>query len=306
MINLKKIGITFLIGTTLLTGCTNSKPKTEKINKEENYAIIRGMNYGEAGKYDESIKAFLKAYSINPNNIMTVRSLGLVYSRAGDTATGEKYFLEALKIDKYDKEALYNYAILKYDVGKYDEALELLNTIKIENVDNRIYIARGGIYYKLKNYEKSFQEFTKIIGDDDYSKDIYQIYIDVMQKSGRGDKIYEFTYNLYKKNVNDKDKMDVFKDYLIFIGAYDEAEKVLKEYTIKNGYSLEITLDLINVTIKNKKYDSAKAYWSLIPEDQNLNIKVLEMKSYYYKELGMQEEAAKYESILKNVKGAEK
>ena len=44
----------------------------------------------------------------------------------------------------------------------------------------------------------------------------------------------------------------------------------------------------------------------MIPEDQNLNIKVLEMKSYYYKELGMQEEAAKYESILKNVKGAEK
>ncbi len=302
--NLKNIVV--LIFIFIIAGCSNSEVKKSD-PKEENYSIIRGINAAENGKYNEAITEFEKAYTINKKNIITVRALGLAYSKAGDLKKGEEYFKEALVIDEFDTETLYNYAILKYEEKKYDEALQLLNKIKIQNIDKKIIAAKGGIYYKKGDYENCYKEISKIIGDNIvYPQEFYIIYIDSMKNSGRANLQYEFIYKKYKENKENIIFVTIFKNYLDEIGAYEESEKVVKEYGEQNGYSTQILIMLAETAIKSKKIDIAKEYIDRISQEENMNINVLKIKAAYYSAAGMKTEAERYENILKNMRGIEK
>lgn len=298
--------VLILIFIFIIAGCSNSEVKKND-PKEENYSIIRGINAAENGKYNEAITEFEKAYAMNKKNIITVKALGLAYSKAGDLQKGEAYFKEALVIDEFDTETLYNYAILKYEEKKYGESLELLNKIKIQNVDKKIIAAKGGIYYKKGDYENCYREMSKIISDEIvYPQDFYAIYIDSIKKSGRANLQYEFIYKKYKENKGNIVFVSMFKNYLDEIGAYEESEKVVKEYGEQKGYTTSILIMLAETAINSKKIESAKEYIEQISEEENMNVNVLGIKAAYYRAAGMNSEAERYENILKNVRGSEK
>jgi arylsulfatase A-like enzyme/Flp pilus assembly protein TadD len=74
------------------------------------------------GASDDSIAALYKALEINPHFAPARVSLAVDLATAGDTATAEGHFLEALEDSPYDPRALYNYGTFVLHEGRLDDA----------------------------------------------------------------------------------------------------------------------------------------------------------------------------------------
>lgn len=309
---IKKYFISLFVISILLNGCTTTQTKKteKKISEEEKneiYTIIKGMSLAENGKLEEALKVFKEGYAKNPKNIKIVRYLALCYSKLGDNQNGKKYFEEALKIDKFDSESLYNYSVLFYGEKEYIKAKELLERIKIESIDKKIILAKGYVYYKLEEYQKSYDEFSKIIEDGtEYSADANNVYIIILKKVNKNEMIYKFLYNLYSKNKENFQKMKMLSDYLIEVKAYDKSEEFLKDYGRANGYTKEVLIALGELMILKDDYVQCKSYLNLLEDKYAMDADVMKFKVKYFRGLKMEEEAKKIENIINNVSGSEK
>jgi Tfp pilus assembly protein PilF len=304
--------ISLLVISILISGCTTTQIKKNENNmskeeKTEVYIIIKGMSLAENGKLEEALKVFKDGYSKNPKNIKIVRYLALAYSKLGDNINGKKYFEEALKIDKFDSESLYNYSILCYSEKEYIKAKELLERVKIESIDKKIVLAKGYVYYQLEEYQKSYNEFSKIIEDGtEYSIDVNNIYVIILKKVNKNDEIYNFLHTTYSKNKANFQNMKLLSDYLIEVKAYEKSEEFLKNYGRANGYSKELLIALGELMILKNDYNECKSYLNLLEDKYAMDAEVMKFKVKYFRGLNLEEEAKKIENILNNNSGSEK
>lgn len=309
---IKKTLLSVLILISILTGCTNTEKEkeTKKISKEEKeeiYLLIKGISLAENGNLEEALGKFKEITVKNPKNIEAVRYTGLCYSKLGDIENGKKYFEMALKLNKYDQETLYNYSVLCYSIKDYEKSKELLERIKIENIDRKVMLAKGYVYFQLNNYLKSYEEFSKIIFDGtEYNIDVYRTYISVLKKNGKNDEIYKFAYNLYTKEKTNFQNLVLLTDYLVEITAYNNAEEFLKNYGKDNGYSKNVLLKIGELMLAKQDFEQTKTYVTLLDEKYSMDTDVLKFKVKYYRAIGMEEEAKNIEKMLNNISRSEK
>ena len=303
---LKKIfSIILIISALLMNGCTSTQSKEKqkkelsKEEKEEVYSIIRGISLAENNKTEEALSAFKEAYKINPKNQKAVKFIALCYSKLGDIENGRKYFEEALKIDKYEAETLYNYAILEYSQNNYIKAKELLERVKIENIDRKIIMAKGYVYFKLEMNQESINEFSKIINDGtEYSIDVYKTYVELLKRNNKNGEIYNFVYNLYIKQNNNIEKLNLLSTYLREVKAFDTAEEFIKNYARENGYSKVVLISLGELMIEKEDFGQAKTYLELLENKYSMETDVLKFKIVYFEKLGLKEQAEEIKKIL--------
>lgn len=297
---------------TVLLGCSNTtktvEKKEEKVppEKQAQYLMIRGINYAERGDHKEAMSNFKESYSINPKNVITVRSIGLLYSKLGDLEMGEKFLKEALTIDDTDTVSLYNLGVMYYQSKNYSKAIDKFNHIKIEEITDEIRRAKAYTLYRLKQYEKSREEFQSIdFIKKTYDIEFYNIYLDVIRNTKERTNIYSTIYKIYEKNINNYQFVQLFTDYLQSIEAYDESIDALKKYGLTNKFTKEVLIDMCEIFFKMEKYDEVERHLSLIPKENNFDKDVLMIKLRYYESIGNIEEANKVERTLNKVKGNE-
>lgn len=93
-------------------------------NKDADKLMVEGENYFAQSKYDEAIKKFEKALSIDPKIYQAAVSGGDCYTARGDWGNAEKWYQKAIAIDP-NRETAYRYSatpLMKQD--KYDLARE--------------------------------------------------------------------------------------------------------------------------------------------------------------------------------------
>ncbi|MDH7513087.1 MAG: tetratricopeptide repeat protein [Clostridiales bacterium] len=172
-----------------------------KIDDDEDF--VAGINFFNAGNYQEAIDAFLKAAERFPENVEPFYNLGISYLRNGnpesaispmekvikmkpDTveayfALGECYFnlgqsekaLEAFSkatnFDPHNAKAYYNLGILYYKYDKTDEALGYLEkAIELDPKLSSAYYEAGLANVKKGEYQKAikyFEDFLKLSPD---------------------------------------------------------------------------------------------------------------------------------------------
>lgn len=305
----KKLFYIFLL-IFIFTACSNTSKKTEpeKVppEKQSKYLMIRGINFAEKGNMKEAMENLKKSYEINPKDVITVRSIGLVYSKLGDFENGEKYFEEALKIDKTDTLSLYNLGIMYYQKKEYQKSIEYFNEIKIEQINDDIRRAKAYTYYNLKEYEKSSTEFQNIdFINKTYDIDFYNIYIDVLEKTDKKNEVYPLIYKVYEKNKEKAAFNIMFANYLETMGAYDDAIEILKQYGIRNKFNKNVVLAMCKIAFIEEKYEDVSKFLNFIPQENRFDEDVLKMRLNYFKVIGNEEEAVKIERILNKIKGTE-
>jgi tetratricopeptide (TPR) repeat protein len=181
--------------------------------------------------------------------------------------------------------------------GKIDDAIKILERdLKIRpwNHDLRLYL---GISYYLKNekdlalkeLEKIEKELKKMTGSARSFGD-QRIFLSMgMERKDRGvfspenKGLFNFCYGIVLKEK----------------GEFKEAEKKLKE-AMKEGYNeTEVKLQLIDLAIKEKKFDKAKKELDSILKSVEEDEDILFIKGYIYSKTGKLDEAVGcYEKIL--------
>jgi hypothetical protein len=85
-------------------------------------AMTRGSFQYETGDYFNAAQSFKQALSIKPSNKDALLWLGMVYSRSGDLENARTTLSTVLKLDKTDRRALYELALVQYKMKAMDDA----------------------------------------------------------------------------------------------------------------------------------------------------------------------------------------
>lgn len=134
--------------------------KYEEAIKEYNLAISiegkpvyynnRGWAYYYLKNYDEALKDFLKSIELDKSNQNPVRGVARVYLVKGNNEEAKRYFVESAK--------------KSYDSQEYEDAIDDFNdAIKLGAEDAEIYDLRGWAYYHLEKYDEAVDDFGKVI-----------------------------------------------------------------------------------------------------------------------------------------------
>ena len=296
--DMKKCISFVIIVMFIVSGCSVLPKK--KTTKKEEYIRLKGMNQFESGEYKMALDSFLKAYEMDSENVETLKGLGLVYIKLNDFEKGKRYFDKVLEKDKNNFFILQNISVYYYNNGNYELAKKYIENIyKAEN-SLSIKKLKAYIYYKLEEYEKSYVELSDIMDnyDEFYNYDLYAVYVDVLKRTKRSSKVYDFLQNLYLENPNELIAVILFSEYLKEVEVYEKAIDVLKSYGVRNNFESLIVYELSYILYLSKRYVEAGKYINLISEAESYETKILELKIKIYEKLGREEEVMPLKKIL--------
>lgn len=133
-----------------------------------------GLSYSMKGKLQESIKHFQKCLELNPLFSEARNNLGSIYQELGLIEQAEQEYKKALSDENYSTKELpyYNLARLYLAQGKYGDALDFVEKSLLAN--NRLAMAfnlKGLILEKMNRNEEAlscYERAVKIVPEDIY------------------------------------------------------------------------------------------------------------------------------------------
>lgn len=135
-------------------------------------ALIRPLNnYGEAldqqGRYDDALRLFEKAVSIEPNYIQALSNIGNIYGKKNELDKAAFYFRKALDINLSHPTANYNLALVYQRKGFPNVALNFYDeAIKSNPYFNEAWVNKIGLLQAIGDMEaaeNAKQEYLKTI-----------------------------------------------------------------------------------------------------------------------------------------------
>ena len=157
----------------------NNLANTQKImgdNKNATYNYIQAIKsnnsnlgayfnlanlYRSEKKFEEAINNYKKVLELNPKFVESMNNIGSINLILGNFENGLKYFVEAIKIDKFNSESYYNYVSAKKITNEDKVFLKLKNLIeeeKLPEVQNfKMYYSLSKSYFDINNKELGFK-----------------------------------------------------------------------------------------------------------------------------------------------------
>jgi tetratricopeptide (TPR) repeat protein len=120
------------------------------------------------GRYKNNLKLSTqyleKAASINPNNILVYKDLGVAYGITKEFEKSAKALSHAVQLDPSDPVLKMNLAMTYANLQNYKEALEIMDStfnMDIKQKDASVLINLGYLYQRMGEKEKAQQSFNK-------------------------------------------------------------------------------------------------------------------------------------------------
>lgn len=282
MKNLNKLFI--CIALLSIVACSNNK--VSESYKNERYSIIKGMNAAQQGNFSAAIEEYLKAYEYNQANLFTLRELGLLYGKIGNFEYSEKFYKKVLELDERDSLTIYNLSVLYYNQEKYEESLNVISNILLENLTNEVRKMKGFNYYQLKEYKKAYTELCSIKDYINVDLEFSKIYSEVLLSMGNLGELHPYLSNLYEKNKDNEEIVYLYGKHLNKnLGKTEKAVQLYKDFIIKKGPSKFIVLKLAELEFNRRNYIEARKYINLVPEKLKYDLEVLELEYKIYQKL---------------------
>ncbi len=152
--------IIFIFGIISLPGPFAS----EKFNYESEMFTNAATSSLGKGNVAESLNYLNKALTLNPQNHVAYRLLGLIYLIQNNYKESEHYFKKAISIDPQYAEAYYDYGNLYYLLKNYDEALiKFRETARLSPGFFEAHINAGSIYFLKRDFNEAIFHFEKAL-----------------------------------------------------------------------------------------------------------------------------------------------
>lgn len=150
----------------MLDNAVTSYQKTISIKPDfaEAYHNL-GFALQELGRREEAIASYQKAIAAKPGLAEAYNNIGLLYEKMNDLTRAEKYIAEARSISPDAANIKYAQSVILRRRGKIDDAVQLLESIDIENISDliaakNIHFELGRLYDRKKNSTKAFHHIS--------------------------------------------------------------------------------------------------------------------------------------------------
>lgn len=101
----------------------------------------------------------VKAAELDPKNTWYLQELAYMYKELNDPVNGTKIYQKLLKLQPNKAEWLFEYASLLESSGKYQDAIDILNSAETAvGVNSALSIRKHYLYLKLKNEKQAIKE----------------------------------------------------------------------------------------------------------------------------------------------------
>ena len=132
--------------------------------------IEKGNNFFEEGDYDEAIKCYEKAHTIDKSLIECYYNKGKALIALSQYEKAIESFDEVIKIDPLVLDAFYFKAIALMKLDKYDDALKYLSKALDINAKHLLSIFNKGIVlYMLGRYNESLEFYNNALNEDPFN-----------------------------------------------------------------------------------------------------------------------------------------
>jgi len=141
------------------------------------YSML-GKFYNEKGDYTKAIEALIKGVENNPTTAAYYELAKAYFNKGSCSELTIKYCDKSLELDSNDFEALILKATVYIEDGKFDIAIELMNSALenngiVEKVQYSILLVLCSIYIIIGEYEKAVKECEKALAIDSKSPMAY-------------------------------------------------------------------------------------------------------------------------------------
>jgi tetratricopeptide (TPR) repeat protein len=151
-----------------------AKPILEKLYAADTlnwpYAFYLTNLYMQEEKYDESIKIYDRFYMLDSTNYVILDKIGFASLKNRDFEKAIDMYEHSLAINPKNINAIKNLAYLNARTFSVNTAIKLLTTgIEIDSSDMDLYARRATINFSIYNYQKSLEDYLKILSAGDSS-----------------------------------------------------------------------------------------------------------------------------------------
>ncbi len=134
--------------------------ETQKIYEKKIALINAGGLLLEMGEYDKSLKYYLQALELFPDDAQIYYNLAVCYLKQKDIKTAQEYLKKALKVNKENPELYIFLARLYSLTGEKKKSIELLEQlINKQPYYLKGYLELGKIYLKIGHYDEAIAYF---------------------------------------------------------------------------------------------------------------------------------------------------
>lgn len=212
---------------------------------------------GAIKEYEAAIKLGTK----NPNLIM---NLGQMYAKANQLNKALSYYEQASAFKKYELGAGLHVAVIKFRLGKNDEAIEKLNQLKDEfGATSSLLTTQGTLLAGMKKYEEAKAAFKAALKLNSQNPSIYKnlANIELRQKNRKG------ALQVYKDAVKVMpDSAFLYAelgDLYFLVGDKDSSRESFKRAVKLNPKYAKAYYALAVLALKRKDTVNASKYYQL-------------------------------------------
>ncbi len=193
------------------------------------YYVDRGLLYLDGYELEKAIADFKKGAELNGEDLYTYNNAGYAYKILRELDKGIEELKKSISLTKQGETILpYGNLVSCYEISKqYEKAIEILDeAIALFPEETNMYERKGEIYIKMGQYEKALEEYKKLYGFAQKSKD--EVYINIGDTyEAAGCNVKAFLY--YKRAVNiNSENADALCSYGFFLsnsGHYHKAAR---------------------------------------------------------------------------------
>ncbi len=243
--------------------------------------------------FEEAVVKYMKALQQNPNNSELYKAIAKSYFNIQKYDEAVKY-IESAIIYHYDNELKYLLGVCYIQLEKVNQAIEIFEELKSDKKYE--YEARKkliSLFYKIKELEKTYNEYNIIINNYRCNEKIYINYAEILMENHKYQEAYNIlkpkskekiypkinillskcsielfdinqAINLLKKNIEhnpeDLDSIDLLVEILISENLYDEAEKILNDLSNKYNEEYRVVYRKAVLYYEKNKINDAKIF----------------------------------------------
>jgi len=135
---------------------TKADPK--RANSWQPWAIMEK----ELGNFEEARRLFIEAIKADPKHVPAWQAWAIMEKELGNYEEARRLFAEAAKADPRNTAVWQPWAIMENDLGNFDEAFKYAQrAVELKPRDFYPYIARGEVYFSMKNFNNSKSDFEQ-------------------------------------------------------------------------------------------------------------------------------------------------
>ncbi|HDP79706.1 MAG TPA: tetratricopeptide repeat protein [Spirochaetes bacterium] len=156
-----------------------------------------GSVFYKQGKFKKAVLELEKSRRLNDGFGPADLLLGLSFNRLGNYRAAEASFLRALDLMTENRVALMGLAVLYYDTGRPEKALECIDRLRIHDIKNmNLRKFRADILYRLRKLDESAEEFKELA----LEKDRFRSYTDLARAIPKD--VYTDKYGTLAKKIS--------------------------------------------------------------------------------------------------------